>query len=161
MSRDVKTIMAVLAGVLLLVFAALLLWGGSTETQVLPAVELPPPGAAGPNGLPAAVVMSMHKDQDTSIFGLPRSPAHFIVSVQFYAPASCLNQIADGDPWPVTIGGVCSTEVPIAGIVSGIGIAPTGETIVVVDAEVSQECFELTYPGDFWPSDQPECVAAE
>jgi len=160
MNREVKPILLVLTGVavLLLVFVALA--PGSTEIQVLPSVELPPPDAVGPGGGPAAVVMSTHQDQETSFFGLSKGPTHYIVSIQFYAPSGCSNKITDDDVWPVAATD-CSTGVPVAGAVTGLGDAPTGETIVVVDAEVSQDCYNVIQPGDFWPSEAPECVATQ
>lgn len=160
MNREVKPILLVLAGVAVLLLVFLALKSGYTETVILPSVDLPPPSGVGPTGTPIAVVMSMHEDRETSFFGLRRGQTHHIVGVQFYAPPDCAELLADGELWP-TPAIECSTEVPITGVVTGTGIAATGETIVVVDAEISQECFNVTYPGDFWPSEAPECVETE
>ncbi len=130
--------------------------GGVTESEVLPAVELPPPGESGPTGTPIAVVVSTLQDQETSFFGLRRGQTRYIVSVQFYAPPGCVSLIADGDPWPASAV-ECSTEVPISGVVSGLGVAPTGETVVLVDAELAEGCFVALDLGDRWPSDLSTC----
>lgn len=155
-NRELRTILAILAGAAVVVIVVLALTGGGTETTVLPPVELPPPGAVGPTGTPIAVVVSTHEDQEASWFGLRRGRTHYLVSVQFYAPPECSPLLSDGDPWPASAA-ECSTTVPISGVVTGTGIAPTGETIVVVDAEVQEECFVAMAPGDTWPLTRPEC----
>ena len=155
-NREIKPILAIVASVAVLVLVVLALSGGSTETAILPSVELPPPGEVGPTGTPIAVVVSTHQDQETSFFGLRRGRTHYIASVQFYAPSGCQSLIADSDPWPPSAA-VCSTEVPISGIVSGLGVAATGEAIVLVDVEVAEECFIALDPGDTWPPEIPAC----
>ena len=157
MNREIKPILAILASVAVVVLVVLALTGGSTETAILPRVELPPPGEVGPTGTPIAVVVSTHQDQETSFLGLRRGQTHHIASVQFYAPSGCLSLIAESDPWPASAA-ECSTEVPISGVVRGLGIAPTGETIVLVDVEVSEECFSALEPRDTWPPDLTACA---
>lgn len=156
-NREIKSVLAIVAAVAVIVLAALALVGGSTEISVSPSVELPPPGEVGPTGAPFAVVVSMHEDQETSFFGLRRGQTHYLALVQFYAAPGCLNLIADGDRWPASAG-ECSTGVPISGVIGGLGVAPTGETIVFVDAEIPEDCYNALEPGDAWPPDSPACL---
>lgn len=157
MNREIRPILAIGAVVTLLVLVVVALRPGGTETVVLPRVDLPPPGTVGPDGEPIALVTGLREDQETSFFGLVRGETHHIVSVQFYAPPECIETLTQDDEWPVaTI--ECSVEVPIRGVVSGTGIAPTGETIVLVDTEVSEGCYATISPGDPWPPTSSSCL---
>lgn len=51
----------------------------------------------------------------------------------------------------------CASPVPIAGVISGGGITPTGETIVTVDVEVSGDCYDTIIVGDEWPPRATAC----
>jgi hypothetical protein len=154
---DVKPILVIVAAAAGLVLAVLALRGTSTTIEVLPPVDLPPPGEAGPTGAPIAVVMSIRQDQETSFFGLWRGETHYLAGVQFYAPPDCAARIAQGDPWPAA-SAACATAVPVTGVVTGLGVAATGETIVMVEVEVSEACFSTLQPGDIWP---PEVCTAD
>jgi len=155
--KEAKSILVIVAAAAVLVLVFLMLKGGSVETVVSPDVQLPPPGTVASTGAPIAVVMSMHEDNETSLLGLIRVGTHYIVGVQFYAPPECFTSIVDGDPWPTAAAG-CETGVPITGVIAGSGIAATGETIVLVETEVTGECFDMLYPNDMWP---PELAACE
>jgi hypothetical protein len=154
--KEAKPILVIVAVAAVVVLVFLMLKGGSVETVVSPAVPLPPPGTVASTGGPVAVVMSMHEENETSLLGLIRVGTHYIVGVQFYAPPECFASIADGDPWPSAASG-CETEVPITGVVAGSGTAATGETIVLVETEVTGECFDMLYPNDLWPPDLTAC----
>jgi hypothetical protein len=156
MSREIRPILAIVAVVALVVLAVVALRPGTTETEVLPRVDLPPPGDVGPGGEPIAVVMSTRMDQETSLFGIIKGETHHIVSVQFYAPAECASAINQGDPWPIP-GNECSRGVTIEGVVSGKGTAPTGEAVVLVDTETTEDCFAAISPGDYWPAVSSQC----
>lgn len=156
MNRDIRQILAIAAFVTLLILAVIALRPGTTETVVLERVELPQPGATGTDGDPIAVVTALHEEQETSFFGLIRGETHHIVSVQFYAPPACIQAITQDERWP-TADADCSTEVVIDGIVSGTGIAPTGETIIFVDTPVTEDCYATMSPGDFWPAATAPC----
>jgi hypothetical protein len=155
--RELKPIAIIVFAALVVVLAFLLLSGGTTEVVIQPRAELPPPGDVGPGGTPIAVVAAMHEDNETSLLGLITVRSHFIVGVQFYAPAGCAAVIGDDAAWPVAEP-ECRTEVPISGSVAGTGVAATGETIVLVDTEVTEQCFDALSPGDLWPSDTPSCA---
>jgi len=156
-NRELKPILAIVAAAAVLVLVALMITGGRTETTVLPPVALPPPGEVGPTGYPIAVVMSTRQDQETAFLGLLKGKSHYLVGVQFYAPSACSNLVVQGEPWP-TPDVDCSSEVPVSGIVTGLGVARTGETIVLVEVETSEECFMALERGDTWPPDVPMCA---
>ena len=156
MNREIRPILAIGAVVTILVLVVVALRPGTTETVVLPPVDLPPPGTVGPDGEPIALVTGLHEDQETSFFGLVRGDKHHIASVQFYAPAECNEALTQDAEWPI-VATECSVEVPIHGVVSGTGIAPTGETIVLVDTEVSEDCYSTISPGDPWPPVSASC----
>lgn len=157
MSRELRSILAIVAGAAVVAVVALAVVRGGTETTVLPPVELPPPGVVGPTGTPTAVIVSTHESRETSWFGLRRGPTHHLVSVQFYAPPDCLPLLSDGDSWPPSAA-ECEAGVPISGVVAGNGIARTGETIVLVDVEVEEKCFGTLAPGETWPPTTAECA---
>ena len=156
MSSEIKQILAIAAVVVVIVLGVMTLVGGSETTVVHPPVDLPNPGALGPAGTPAAVVIELHEEQESSFFGLRKGDSRYLVGVQFYGPSACTGLITDDAPWP-TPDLECSTEVPIAGVATDVGIAATGEAIIVVYADVPAECFNSIARGDWWPSDAPEC----
>jgi hypothetical protein len=156
-NREIRPILAIGAVVTILVLVVIALRPGTTETVVLPRVDLPPPGTVGSDGGPIALVTGLHEDQESSFFGLVRGEKHHIVSVQFYAPPECIETVTQGEEWPV-VATECSVEVPIHGVVSGSGIAPTGETIILVDTEVSEDCYSTISPGDPWPPAADSCL---
>ena len=102
------------------------------------------------------MVMSTQTSQETSLFGLIKAEAHHIVSVQFSAPAECVTAITQGDLWPLPTD-TCPSDITIVGVVSGRGVAPTGETIVLVDVESTEECLAVVSPSDFWPAASSHC----
>jgi hypothetical protein len=122
----------------------------TTETEVLPPVSLPDPGADSPS----AVVISTRESGGFSLFGLTFGEQTRTVTVQFYAPEGCYEQLATGDRWPVAYE-QCAGPVEVDGTVSGGGIAATGESIVAVDVVVDEACFDSIRAGDPWP--QPAC----
>ena len=123
-----------------------------TETEVLPAVTLPDPGEEPA----AAVVIALRESGGFSLLGLTLGEVTRTVTVQFYAPAGCYEQVATGDSWPAPFAD-CASQVPIEGTVSGGGIAATGESIVAVDVTVTEDCFASVAAGDGWPP--PGCTA--
>jgi hypothetical protein len=157
MSRELRPVLAVVTVATIVVLAVMGLRSGTTEIVVQPPVDLPPPGAVGPGGEPLAVVISAQTRQETSFFGIIRGDTHHILRVQFYAPPECAAVITNGAQWPLSTND-CPSRVPIEGVVSGTGTAPTGETIVAVDVETTQECFEAVALGDSWPPSRTECT---
>ena len=156
MNRELRPILAILAVAAVLVLVVLAFRPGTTEVVVQPTVDVPPPGTVGPDGSPVAVVISQHRSQETSFFGFIRGDTHYFVAVQFYAPSECVGMIGSGSVWP-TGSSACASDVTIEGSVSGTGSTPTGEAIVVVDVEVSEECYSVTQGGDWWPLAHAEC----
>jgi hypothetical protein len=155
-SKEIKQILLIAAGVVAIVLAVMTLMGGSVTVEVHPPVDLPNPGELGPAGTPAAVVIELHEEQETSFFGLRKGETRYLVGVQFYGPSACTGLITDGAAWPIP-DLECSTEVPITGVATGVGIAATGEAVIVVYTDVLAECFDLIDRGDWWPSNATEC----
>jgi len=118
----------------------------TTATEVLPPVSLPDPGADSPS----AVVLSTRESGGFSLFGLTIGERTRTVTIQFYAPEGCYEQLATGDRWPAT-SEQCAGPVEAEGTVSGGGIAATGESIVAVDVVVDEVCFDSISAGDAWP----------
>jgi hypothetical protein len=154
---DIKPILVIVAAAAVLALAFLGLRGTTTETEVLPPVDVPPPGEVGPTGAPIAVVISLRQEHETSLFGLWKRATHYLVGVQFYAPADCAARIAQGDPWPAPAT-ACAVAVPVAGVVNGLGVAATGETIVGVEFETSEACYSALERGDLWPPATGACT---
>ena len=145
----------VIVGVLvvgaLIVFA---LRSVSTETEVLTPVTLGDPQDAGPA---AAVVIGKHQSGGISILGLRFGRTTYRMSVSFFAAPGCIGLVDFGDRWPTPFE-ECFSSVPITGEVSGGGSASTGESIISVDVEVPEDCYEAVARGESWPPAAPACA---
>ncbi len=119
---------------------------------MLPTVTLPDPT----HEPAAAVVIGRHQSGGFSLLGLDFGKVTHTISVEFYAPAGCFDRVTAGDPWPAPFE-ECTGPVPIAGIVSGGGIAATGQSIVEVDLDVSEDCYRSISRGDYWPPATNAC----
>ena len=117
----------------------------TTETETHPPVTLPDPTDES-----AAIVIGRHKSGGFSLFGLQFGSVTSTIDVQFYAPPGCRDLVATGDAWPVAHP-ECAVPIAISGVVSGGGIAPTGETIMTVSLEVDRACYDAVALGDAWP----------
>jgi len=160
-SQAFTAVLAVVGGIAALVVVGLLvLRPGTTETHDFPDVTISDPGDTQPSGAPAAVVTGKRKSGGTSILGVHFGRETFRVSVQFYVSSACLPLIDFGEVWPAVFP-ECSSDVAVEGEVSGLGRAPTGETLVVVDIDVGSECFDGVSGGVWWPPDVPACGGAE
>ena len=146
------TTAAVVVVLVALAAAGLALRSTSKETDVLPGVTLPDPIREPA----AAVVIGRHRSGGISLLGLDFGEVTRTVSVEFYAPAGCFDRVAEGDPWPTPVE-ECAVAVPIAGIVSGGGIAATGQSIVEVDVTVGEDCYQSIDRGDSWPPATDAC----
>ncbi len=74
-----------------------------------------------------------------SILGLRLRPAVFRVQVEFLVAGECESRLDFGVSWPVD-DPACSSDVPIEGTISGLGNAASGDTIVIVEREISEGC---------------------
>ncbi len=132
--------------VVVLAAVAVLLRPMETGTGEIPAVTLPDL-ADDPT---AAVVIGRSRSGGFSLLGVEFGEVTRKVSVQFYASSSCFDRVTLGDSWPTPFP-ECATAVSIAGTVAGGGNLPTGESLVVVDAVVTEDCFGAIDRGDRWP----------
>lgn len=159
MSSDLKPILITVGVVAVIILAVIALRGVTVETVIAPSVEAPPPGDQ-PNGDPVAVVVSLQERQDSSFFGLVRGDTHHLAAVGFYAPAACGQLVTFDDAWPVAAD-ECAAGVAISGPVTGLGTSASGETYVVVETEVSPECYATLEPGASWPVATGACAAGD
>jgi hypothetical protein len=156
MSRE--SIAGVLIGTLVVgILVVVALAPGSTTTVVLPPIEFDVTESGGPN---AAVVISKNESGGSSILGFRIGRTSYLVHVQFFDEPGCHAVVSSGERWP-TSHEECRSTVPVRGQVSGIGIAPTGRSMIGVEVEVSDTCYETVTPGDAWPTSAPECVPAD
>ena len=156
--RSVLAALGVLGGMVLVVVVGVLVLGpGSTETEVFPEVTLGDPPDLETPGPSQAVVIAKNTSGGTSLFGLPFGSKTYRVRVQFYTSPGCWPLIDFEDRWPAPFD-ECSTDVAVEGEVAGLGRAPTGHSIVAVDAEVDHKCFDAVSAGDSWPSDARACL---
>ena len=132
--------------VAMLAVAVLMLRPAATGTGGIPAVTLPDP-ADDPT---AAVVLGRSRSGGFALLGLEFGEVTRKVSVQFYTSRSCFDRVTMGDPWPTPFP-ECTTAVSIAGTVAGGGNLPTGESLVVVDTVVTEDCYRSIERGDRWP----------
>ena len=142
---------------LVVIFGFVALRPGATEIQVFPEVPLGDPGDLQPSGAPIAVVTGKKQSEGTSILGMKFGRETYLVSVHFYTSRGCLPLIDFGDSWPAPFV-ECKADLIIEGEVSGLGNAPSGETMVVVDVDVGRDCFDAVSRGSFWPPDVPACI---
>jgi hypothetical protein len=124
-----------------------------TEVTVEPPISIPD-ASEDPS---AAVVISRLKSGGFSLFGLQFGTVTYSVTVQLYAEPGCYDRIADGGSWPPSISG-CDSPVAIEGVISGGGIAATGESIIGVDVEVTGDCYDTIERGDAWPPADVACA---
>lgn len=150
MNSDVKPIVAIVAVVAVIVMAVMALRGTSIDTEVHPPVDIGTPGDTVPDGGPVARVISKLETPGRSFLWFRLSDPSYEVTVQFFAPPGCSGSVSFEDPWPSSDPS-CATDVPVAGIVSGIGTTQTGESVIAVDVQVNPECFAAVAPGDYWP----------
>ena len=128
----------------------------STETEVLAPVTLGDPQDVEPT---AAVITGKHESGGFSILGLRFGHRTYRLSVQFYDAPGCFEVVSFGDSWPTPFQD-CSSGVSITGEISGIGNTATGESIIGVDVEVSEDCYQAVAPGEMWPPAAPACTHA-
>jgi hypothetical protein len=150
--------LGVMGGIALVVVIGVLALGpGSTETEVFPDVTLGDPSDLGASGASPAVVVGKHKSGGTSLFGLRFGRETYRLSVQFFTSPGCWPLVDFGDRWPAPFD-ECLSDVAVEGQVTGLGNAPTGESIVAVDVEVVRDCFDGVTAGASWPPDTPACL---
>ena len=154
MTRE-AAIVLVLGGMVVLAVVALVFGlGGMTSTSG-PARVQPPvtPPATG------AVVSGLTVDEGLSILGVRLRSAVFRVQVEFRVAGECQSRLDFGASWPVD-DPACSSDVPIEGTISGLGNTASGDTIVIVEREISESCFDAidARSGGAWPPAEETCT---
>lgn len=150
--RSVDIGLSLLVVVVVLAAAVLMLRPIATSIGAIPAATLPDP-ADDPT---SAVVIDRSLSSGFSLLGLEFGEVTRKVSVQFYASSGCFDRVTLGDLWPTPFP-ECASAVSIAGTVAGGGNLPTGESLVVVDAVVTEDCYRSIDRGDPWPPAAGTC----
>ncbi len=104
-----------------------------------------------------AVVAVLRETGGWSLFGVRITDSTPHVEVRFQTEPGCSGLLRSGDPWPSAFP-QCSSPVKIVGTVSGLGVTPSGDSLVGVEFDVSRACFELLDRGAAWPTNDPECT---
>ena len=81
------------------------------------------------------------------------------VQVEFLLAGECLSRLDFGASWPVD-DPACVSDVQIEGTIGGLGNAATGDTIVIVEREISEACFDAlnASSGGPWPPATDACT---
>ena len=103
-----------------------------------------------------ALVAGLRKSGGWSLFGVDITNSTSYVEVRFLTDPGCSGLLRSGDPWPASFP-QCSGPLKIVGKVRGLGVTPSGDSIVGVEFEVPRACFELLGRGMVWPIPDPEC----
>ncbi len=155
MSRHAATMLVFGAiGIVAVVVLGLGLAGGSTRIEIS---EIRP---ANPDAGPA--IARLLVDEGFEVLGIRFGSDTYRVRVQFAAPADCLEHLVGGADWPLDEE-ACRSDVAIKGVVAGSGRTALGATIVVVEREISRECYEALRPlgAAPWPPGVAGCENLE
>ncbi len=154
MSRE-SIAAAILGAIVVGVLIVLAFAPGSrtTTTEVLPPIDLDDVESVGPN---EAVVISKYESGGSSFFGFTIGRTSHLVRVQFFDESGCQAVVSSRELWP-TSHEECTSAVPVSGEISATGITATGQSIIGVDLEVSDTCYDTVTPGESWPTSAPEC----
>jgi hypothetical protein len=160
MSREsvASAILGVAGVVVVLVVGVLVvvaLGPGSTTIVVHPPIEFDDVESAGPS---AAIVISKHETGGSWIPGFTIGRTS-LVRVQFFDEPGCLEAVSSSQDWP-TPHEECTSTVLVRGQATRVGRAATGRSIISVDVEVSNSCYDTVMPGDSWPTSAPECESS-
>ena len=159
--REFLVVLATVAGILLVLGVGFLaLRTGTTEIQHRPGVTLGHPEDYGSEGSSTALVTAKTQSGGRSLFGISFGKVTYRISAQFFTPPGCFSLVESGDQWPTPFL-ECSTAVDVEGTVTGLGRAQTAETIVVVDLEVTKDCFQNVSVGGWWPPGIDSCLPDE
>ena len=131
--------------VAVLAVAAVMLRPMASGTGGILAVTLPDPA----DDPAAAVVIGRSRSGGFSLLGVEFGEVTRKVSVQFHANSRCFDLVTLGDTWPTPFP-ECASAVAVAGTVVGGGRLPTGESLVVVDVLVTEDCYRSIARGDRW-----------
>lgn len=152
---DGRTIASVLGAAVLVTVALGALTTNETTTGV---VDDPngPVMLENPSDLTVAEVAGTSSSTSASFLGIHFGSSTSRVTVLAPAPPGCADAVTTGAAWPADAA-VCASPLPITGLVTGLGIAPTGESLVWIDVEVSRACYEAVRHGDAWPHPAAAC----
>lgn len=149
------SVIAVLAGCVLVAVLALALAGGLGASRVETSGGSPVPGSfeGPPADASRGIVMSTHQSKSpVQLFGLKFGSSRWEASIAMALPEGC-----EPNGGEVTADGSCS-KVAASGQVSGGGTTAAGLEFVIVSVPVSEQCHVVLTPGERWPTSHPECA---
>jgi hypothetical protein len=124
---------------------------GTVQVTNDPRPEVLPPNRG------TAVIAVLRESGGRSLFGIRITASTRYVEVRFLTEPGCSALIQPGDPWPTSFA-QCSSPVKIAGKVAGLGVTPSGDSLIGVEFAVPRACFELLGRGMAWPTTDPNCA---
>ena len=160
MNRGTVALM-VIGGIALVALIAAVLGGTTTQISFAPA-ELQ---ACPRDGAPAACVVgkSASDPGGLSIFGITlfANEVTYRVMVQVQSTRDCVERVYGVDRverWPPSLA-ECANDFTRPGQIAGIGaLGPSGRQALMIEVEVSEDCYLAVVSGRAWPADEPACA---
>ncbi len=103
-----------------------------------------------------ALVAGLRESGGWSLFGVDITKSKSSVEVRFLTEPGCSGLLRSGDPWPTSFP-QCSTPITVVGTVGGLGVTPSGDSMVGVEFEVPRACFDRLERGMAWPNPDRAC----
>ena len=147
-TRGVMVLVVLVAGVFGVFWFGL--HQGTAQVVNDPRPEVLPPDSG------TAVVAVLRESGGWSLFGIRIADSTPYVEVRFLAEPGCSGLLRPGDSWPTSLP-QCSSPIKIVGKVGGLGVTPSGDSLVGIEFEVPRSCFELLGRGMAWPTTDPNC----
>lgn len=151
--RGIGTTTTVVLALLIVGVAVLALRPGASVIVVddSPPVEPPADGSG--------VVASLRAHGGLKLFGVRIVDPTHTVEVRFLTEPGCSALLTSGDPWP-TSHAECASNVDLVGVVGGLGVTETGQSLIGVTVTVPGACYDRLERGMTWPPDTPSCASA-
>ena len=154
------SVLIVIGAIALVALIAAVLGGTTTQISFAPA-ELQ---ACPRDGAPAACVVgkSASDPGGLSIFGTTLFATEVIyrVAVQVQSTRDCVERVYGVDRverWPAPFA-ECASDFTRPGQIAGTGaLGPSGGQALMIEVEVSEDCYLAVVSGRAWPEDAPVC----
>jgi len=125
---------------------------GESPSAVTPEAIAATPGEPPADGSSSLVYGRYRTNSGLRLLGVQLRAPSYAASVGFVPPADC-------DPPDGVVledEGRC-TGVAATGVVTGHGTTRSGHRLVIVQAGISKDCYEVLREGDPWPSTHAAC----
>lgn len=104
----------------------------------------------------APIVIGLTESGGFKLLGIRFSSPTHRVRVGFEAPLECNDVTASATSWP-TGDPRCGPPGVVSGEIAGQGISADQRALVIVEFEVTEECFDSVALGATWPQDSASC----